>query len=126
MQQLLWIRASVSLFCTCVHQIHRVLLRSLFPVDVLIKLEKLLKNKTIKCSSYSLKTTVIMCVCQVCDKGVCYQFRQQDIGEEGQENNDTGCDEVTKCCIMKLRSTYRRGQRIIYNFYDFTFFQLQP
>lgn len=33
---------------------------------------------------------------------VFYQFRQQNVGEDGQHNNNACCDEVTKGSIVNL------------------------
>ena len=39
-----------------------------------------------------------------------YQFGQEDVGKDTEKNNNTGSDEVSKCCILKFRSTYREEE----------------
>lgn len=90
----------VGIFSTSVHKIYKVpLIRPMFSVCLLIKLEKLLKHKTSIVKYYKLIMTS-MCV------HVFYQRRQKKIRENAHENNNAGCDKRTKCWILKIWTTW--------------------
>ena len=40
--------------------------------------------------------------CVFSDECPSYQFGQQDVGQNGHKNNNTGCDEITECCILNI------------------------
>lgn len=45
------------------------------------------------------------------EKGRSYHPGQNEVGHYGQENNNTGCDEVTKSAVLKGWSSYKEKHR---------------
>lgn len=41
---------------------------------------------------------------------VTYQSGEEDVGEDGQKDNNTCCDEVHTCCVLELQTTWEEGQ----------------
>lgn len=39
-----------------------------------------------------------------------YHPGQSEVGHDGQEDNNTGCDEVTKGAVLQGRATYTQTQ----------------